>query len=69
MSENQNERNDVNARTIEVNAKTVDEAIELGLDRVGDVWERLQPEYDWGAHCREGRDGAGAGRLHDAATG
>jgi spoIIIJ-associated protein len=44
MSENQNERNDVNARTIEVNAKSVEEAIELGLAQLGLTREQVDIE-------------------------
>jgi spoIIIJ-associated protein len=44
MLENQNERNDVNARTIEVNAKTIDEAIELGLAQLGLTQEQVDIE-------------------------
>jgi spoIIIJ-associated protein len=44
MLENQNERNDVNAKTIEVNAKTVDEAIELGLVQLGLAREQVDIE-------------------------
>jgi spoIIIJ-associated protein len=44
MLENQDERNDVNARTIAVNAKTVDEAIELGLAQLDLTREQVDIE-------------------------
>ena len=44
MPENQNEKNDVNANSIEIAAKTVEEAIELGLTQLGLTREQVEVE-------------------------
>jgi spoIIIJ-associated protein len=41
---NQNERNDVNAKSIQVQAKSIDEAIELGLAQLGLTQEEVEVE-------------------------
>ena len=39
-----NERNDVNAKSIQVQAKSIDEAVELGLAQLGLTQEEVEVE-------------------------
>jgi spoIIIJ-associated protein len=62
MLEDQNERNDVNTRTIDVNAKTVDEAIELGLAQLG--LTRAQVDIEVINEGKRGVFGLGSEEAH-----